>query len=705
MSKLLRGAAVAVLALALPIGALADITNQNATLSAGQTLNLDTGAVGTSGGDLMWDGTSLNPQGSAVAFDLPMGGQSLYNLFSQSVLSQNLSIMTGSSITPSVTDVIQAHSNGGNFAKILVTAINGTSITVEFTTFGGSGGGGGGGGGPTISGVANNYSSIPAGLPNYGIAAGSLFVIYGSGFASSNNVPKNPFPLATTLNQTSVSVKAADGTIIPIGLYYLFPTQIAGVLPSGTHVGKGTITVTNGNQTSTPADIVVVDSAFGVDTVYGTGTGQGVATDANFKLISYNHSATPGQALIFWGSGVGGDTKNDDRSYPLPHQDNLTNIPMTAYIGGVQAKILYRGRSQFPGVDQVIVTVPPLAAAASAGAEDQGRATPAGIQAGCNVSVWFVSGANNTDSNFVTIPVSKDGSPCTDANSIFGGGEISSVGNGTVNIGFLGLSQTQSQTVNPITFGATTHFRRRGMLPYVAKPAPRVGQITTSNGAFGVFESISGLQIGEYASYRQASVGSCSVWQYTFTNLPPPPPYKTTGLAVGTPLVVAGSGQTATLQSVPTLKGFYSAQLSDNFITSAGGTFTFTSPIGPDVGAINTSVNLGTPIFSWLDFGTILTVNRGSGVLVKWKGGLPGSFVIVDGDSIGNGVFAGFTCIFHVEDLQGQVPGPVTSALPAGQGSLSVTNTGIPGKFTATNLNFAYDFAEVGYDEDGVNYQ
>jgi hypothetical protein len=153
------------------------------------------------------------------------------------------------------------------------------------------------------------------------------------------------------------------------------------------------------------------------------------------------------------------------------------------------------------------------------------------------------------------------------------------------------------------------------------------------------------------------------------------------------------------------VKGFYGASLSDTFITSGGGTFTFTSPVGPDVGAINTSVNLGTPIFTWSDFGSILTVNRGSGVLVKWAQGIPGSFVIVDGDSIGSELFAGFTCIFHVEDGQGQVPGPVTSVLPQGQGSLSVTNAGIPTKFTADHLNFAYAFAEVDYDEENVDYQ
>ena len=193
--KLSDSLVIPILALALPITALADVTNKIATLSTGQTLNLDTGATGTSGGDLMWDGTNLNPQGSAKDFDLAGGNQTLYNALGLSELSADLAIMMTSPITPAVNDVIVAHTNGGNFAKVLVTAINGTSITVEFTTYGGSGGGGGNT--PTITKIQNNYSNIPPGLPNYGIAQGSLFVIYGSGLVSTTNIEEK-FPCSTS---------------------------------------------------------------------------------------------------------------------------------------------------------------------------------------------------------------------------------------------------------------------------------------------------------------------------------------------------------------------------------------------------------------------------------------------------------------------------------------------------------------------------
>jgi hypothetical protein len=65
------------LTLTFPIAAFADITS-TAALSTGSTLNLDDGTPGTSGGDLLWNVTSLTPQGNATALNLGSGGSSLY---------------------------------------------------------------------------------------------------------------------------------------------------------------------------------------------------------------------------------------------------------------------------------------------------------------------------------------------------------------------------------------------------------------------------------------------------------------------------------------------------------------------------------------------------------------------------------------------------------------------------------------------------
>ena len=65
--------AVIALALALPIAALADVTG-TPTLAANTALNLDTGATASSGGDILWSGSSMTPQGTAKAFNIGGGG-------------------------------------------------------------------------------------------------------------------------------------------------------------------------------------------------------------------------------------------------------------------------------------------------------------------------------------------------------------------------------------------------------------------------------------------------------------------------------------------------------------------------------------------------------------------------------------------------------------------------------------------------------
>ncbi|HTB15307.1 MAG TPA: hypothetical protein VK752_27235 [Bryobacteraceae bacterium] len=61
--------------------------------------------------------------------------------------------------------------------------------------------------------------------------------------------------------------------------------------------------------------------------------------------------------MTLWGSGVDADTSNGDTTYPQK-QNNLTNIPIQVYIGGISANILYRERSQYPGLDLIDVVIP-----------------------------------------------------------------------------------------------------------------------------------------------------------------------------------------------------------------------------------------------------------------------------------------------------------------------------------------------------------
>jgi uncharacterized protein (TIGR03437 family) len=423
------------------------------------------------------------------------------------------------------------------------------------------------------------------------------------------------------------------------------------VLPSSTPVGTGTITVTNSGQPSAAFPIQVVQSAFGIDTLYGTGTGAAVAMDGSYNVLTASNSAAPGQAIILWGSGIGGDTADDDTVYPQK-QDNLTNIlGIKVYIGGIQATIAYAGRSQYPGLDQVNVTV------------------PANVTPGCSVSVAAVAG--NIVSNSVTIPVAANGGACSDA--IFGisgtqAGTLS--GKSTVNFGFLAVTQgTNSASAQGL---ATT---------------------TTTNTAAAVFESVSGVQFAGNYTGTGASIGSCVVSAPIVGVVSTIPTY--TGLDAGN-LTLSGPAGSVALPAIPSVLGLYGATLSASAIPASGGAFTFTGSGGKNVGAFTANVNFPAQ-FVWTNMNSIISVNRSQGVGVNWTGGAAGTYVEISGASTatinGQTTTVSFTCNAPVSALTFTVPPAVLLALPAGIGSLSVGNSTNPQTFTASGLDLGYVYA------------
>jgi uncharacterized protein (TIGR03437 family) len=652
------------LAIALPLASFADLTNQSAVLFNGYTANLDTGAVSTSGGDLIFNGTTLAPQGNAGLYEFSLSNITVsssiyYSQLTQSSLTSlaySKSALAVANIAP--LSVLAVHTNGGNYAKILVLeSTTGTTgvFSFQFTTYGNtSSGGGGSTTGPSIKEVQNNYSYIQPGLPNYGIAPGSLFIIKGSNLASNSTpvLQSSAGGLPTTLNGASISVTVSGTTVTP-AIYYTSTGQIAAVLPSNTPVGTGTITVTYNGQTSAASQIIVVTSAMGFGSYYGGGGGLALATDANYNLFSTTSSAAPDQAIILWGSGVGADPANDDKTYPM-QQDNLTSIPLQVWIGGLQASVSYRGRSQFPGVDQVVVTI------------------PSGVPLGCNVSIIAVSG--NVTSNTVTIPVAQGGGSCSDATapSIPNSGA-----NGNVSVGYVSIL---ASTVSTASTGSVT---------------------ADTAGAFFYRFPSSALSAG--SSVNVPSVGSCVLLGSGGAGV------QTKGLDAGT-ITMNGPSAQVTLQPIQGYLGDYSATLAS--IPSSGGSYVFNGAGGKDVGAFTANINFPNPLVWTNRPKPTATINRAQGFNVTWSGGVPGTYVVIGGQSTVTTnaqattfVSASFICYAPVDAGQFTVPSWVLLALPPNiNASLYVENQTSPQDFSASGLDYAYGVAS-SLDDTQITYQ
>jgi len=637
-----------------------------ATISTTLTVNA-TATVGISGGTIAGTASFTGGIGSGtLSATVPFSAL----LTDPATTTFTISGLTGGNLTGNIA-VSQSILTGGNTssAAVTVTVTNGTgtyagatgtfkltgSVTgdavsgFKLSNFTGPAGtittsGTVGPATPTITTVKNNFGLVPPGFPNYGIAPSALFLVQGTGLANTTTALLSSADpgLQTTVSGVTVTVTAGS-TTLQCPLYYLSPTQVDAVLPGTTPVGNATITVSNNGGTSAAFPIVVVQSAFGILSYNGS---LAAAYDSDYAIITASNAANPNQVIALWGSGVGYDPADDDRLYPQK-QNNLINIPMQAFVGGVPATIAYRGRSTFPGVDQVVLTIPGSA------------------PTGCYVSLSIVSG--NIVSNSVTIPIAASGKTCSDPNSALTPDIIQSLsGKSTINQGLLNV--TQSTNIS----GGTTR---------------------TDNGVFGSFQSVAGLAGSQGAN--QVSIGSCLVSNNVDSSSQSSLTIK--GLDAGASISVAGPAGSLTMSqlSVPgvSLAGFYSpaGTVPGTFIPSSGGAFTFDNGAGgKDVQHFSATMTM-PPAFTWSNVSQVASVSRGQGVNVTWTGGAAGSYVDITGSSSatinGKTVSVSFVCLAPVSAGQFSVPVPVLLALPAGNGSLSVGDYTNLQLFTAPGLD------------------
>jgi uncharacterized protein (TIGR03437 family) len=442
--------------------------------------------------------------------------------------------------------------------------------------------------------------------------------------------------------------------------YYAIPTVVAVVIPSSTPVGTGTITVTYNNVPSAPFPIQIVAHAFGFDSYGG---GLAAATDnTTGALITATNSAKPGETIVFWGAGDGANTSNTDVSPPTNYTP--VNGITALYFGSVQMPIAYQGRSPYQGVDQINVTI------------------PANAPTGCSVSVSAVSGTGSSavSSNFVSLPIATNGGTCVDPLSIVSPIEEGTLsGKGTVRLGFVAVAQVTDSS------GSSA--------------AP-----TVIDEAAADFYSISGST--GYNSSTLPSLGSCVVSQSSSTDLGNVP--TVTYLNAGT--VSVSGPPLGTVQLKEEAKtGIYIANnlglpgIPNFTIPPSGGTYTFTGTGGSDVGPFTASVNFLNPLV-WTNASSDGTVTRASGVTTTWTGGASGTYAQISGSSASsNSAFsASFVCDAPVSAESFTVPPAVLLALPAGSGSLMVSNYTNPVSANIPDVDFSYAEAYVSTSIDAT---
>lgn len=537
---------------------------------------------------------------------------------------------------------------------------------------------------PAVTEILNNYGLANAGT----VAQGCIFIVKGSNLSDQTTSLEN-VPLQTTLRGVQIRI-TVGGTTTLAPLYYVLPQQLAGILPSNTPVGTGTLAVVNNGRTSSAAAITVVRSAFGALTLNGAGTGSAAVHDSAYVLLSNSNSTNPGNAVIFYGSGVGPTTGNETvDQLGANASGDLTGIPISVEIGGKAAQVLYRGRTQFPGLDQINVVIPTLDASAYS----------------CTVPV--VIRTNNVFANTVTVPVAPSGSTCTTQNTGGGGGgntggstaptpaEINSwIERGSYVSGNVSLNRSTSySTTDTIGAGGVT------AVSTITKRDSIAGQFTRTGGP-----DLAKLLRGELPPgfpNLQPGPGSCVVYTASSLLTNPFPNITSVNLDAGAQLTSNGpnGAQVAPRLGNQVAGPVYNTPTTfPNTYLSAGG-YTISGPGGTDVGSFSGSLTVASEL-TVTNPDDFKIVNRGNGATIRWTGGEPANVLTISGASItGTGQGAGFVCIENTSAGQFTVPASILSQLPASQtigaggfnfvtrGTFSLTAGGRGNRATASGVD------------------
>lgn len=527
---------------------------------------------------------------------------------------------------------------------------------------------------PVISAGAAVHSASYAidGLPNSGLPKGGIFTVFGAGLGPAQFVQATSLPLQTTLGGTQVRV-TIGGTTVNCIMLFSSAGQVSAILPSNTPTGTGTLQVVYNGQASGSIQVRVLQNAFGIYTLNQAGSGPAVVQNfisvGNQPFNNYLTSASPGQVLTLWGTGLG-PIAGDETALPVP-SDMKGTVPVEVFVGGKAAQVQYAGRTSCcAGVDQINFVV------------------PLGVE-GCRVPVTVKIG--NFVSNYATIAIGNGG-PCNDPNGFTAAELLAAQQRGHMRIGSINLARANVKMDLGIS------------LPGV----PSNFDFTTEVGV-GTFHNYNfDLLMRTQGDVTEITVGSCTTYGFRGEDPVATDPVVGQGLNAGN-LSVQGPGGTRQIkQEEP---GVYSEVFYTSGFGGMGGTGSpFLSPgsytvsaTGAAVGAFSKQFNI-SPALNWTNENSITAINRAQGQLFTWSGGDPNGTVMIVGSAFAgtenNQYGASFVCLEKVSAGQFMVPAHVLLTLPASRSStggfdivtdmLLLGTTSDPVRFNANNLDLGF---------------
>jgi uncharacterized protein (TIGR03437 family) len=267
--------------------------------------------------------------------------------------------------------------------------------------------------------------------PQWGtiLIGGEIATIFGANLAATTQSAPG-FPLPTSLGGTTVTV---GGVAAP--LFYASPGQINLQVPSTIELSAGqtpSVVVTTPAGTSDPASWSLADSAPALFTQNQSGCGPGaiqnVNGDGSVTLNTAASSASPGDFVTLWATGLGPPEQFESIEFALtgqgavglpPDGSPAPANPLTVYWGpdlGITLGLNGFAQVSSAGADVFLGTGFLGLAPGLVGVDQMNVQLPDDAPEGCAVPLRVPSGGFPTQgSQPVIISIRKGGGPCQDA--------------------------------------------------------------------------------------------------------------------------------------------------------------------------------------------------------------------------------------------------------------------------------------------------
>jgi uncharacterized protein (TIGR03437 family) len=520
---------------------------------------------------------------------------------------------------------------------------------------------------PTIASFVGSATYLPPGLPNSGVAEGSIFDMFGSNMGPATPVLVSAYPLKTQLAGTSITI-TIGGTSTSALMIYTSAVQLVALLPSSTPVGTGTVTVTYNNQTSATLPVTVVKSNFGIYTLSQDGTGPAVLTTPGFQVVTLTATAKPGDTLILWGTGLGPYSGDETIPPANPPSGTALDVGAKVYVGDLPATISYQGRSSSPGLDQINFAI------------------PAGV-AGCYVPIAVV--VNGIVSNFGSMSISTDGSTCSDPAGLPSTAINDVVKNGHLKVGFIELQRVAFSATVPI-FGSVNIKQDRGAAYFYN---------------FDDRALIASRGLSSISSFSSCTVLVCS---NSDTCIPDNTALNVPQLSAGSSVTITGPKGNTVLPLSAGHVGEYHGPLGSSGLTGSTylvpGAYTASNAGGSDVPSFTADLTIGSPL-TWTNQDAVSNLNsidRTKDLTINYSGGTASDYVAILGSSTSTSAAqhatVTFVCTEKASAGSFTIPSFVLSALPA-SGTITISGVSGPGGFLLLgNYPLSNTFSAAGLD-------